>query len=180
MLLQLLVVAKVSPALVPKIDTDDSAANININIDIQMCIHHFENDAALTDPSTAGANLLNCTNQVIDALPEPERSAFMDLPTLLPGNKPPSELKRLEEEVEEALENTWPGSNWCCIAVQRRVNQSKLVLYNEACRKTLLNSYYADCIDFHIECKNVGPQNPNIPCRLYGEPQRFKRYTNCS
>ena len=130
-LLQLLVVVKVSQALVPKIDANDSAASMNINIDIQMCIEQFENDTALTDPCTAGANLLNCTNQVILGLPEPERLAFMNLPTLLnsTGNKPPPVLEKLEKDLENALENKWPGSDWCCIAVHRRVNPSKLVHY---------------------------------------------------
>ena len=106
MVLQLLVVVKMCPTPEP-----------TIVIDIQDCVEMFDNDT-VSDLSVSGTDLLDCTIQMVDAQPEPEKNELIDklLNQLQPGGGDEATVM-VEAELEKALNMKTQGSKWCCVVV---------------------------------------------------------------
>ena len=81
----------------------------------------FDNDT-VSDLSVSGTALLDCTIQMVDAQPEPEKNELIDklLNQLQPGGGDEATVM-VEAELEKALNMKTQGSKWCCVVVAIRV-----------------------------------------------------------
>ena len=99
---------------------------------VETCIANCQNET-VTDPNIAGANLLACTTQVVNALPQAKKESFIC--SLLDKANPPPVQKQLEEKLENALNMKFLGSDWCCVVTAVEFKPGKLVSVPWVCRR---------------------------------------------